>query len=78
MLKFFVADPDPGSDAFMPWIRGGKIRIWDKHPGSAPHKYEKMQNSSLGLLKGFQAQKLTTVQDITDQRRNVCGIDEGK
>jgi hypothetical protein len=33
MLKFFVADPDlfdPGSE-----IRDGKIRIRDKHPGSA-------------------------------------------
>ena len=37
MLQFFVADPDPGPGAFLSWIRvqNGKIRIRDKHPGSA-------------------------------------------
>jgi hypothetical protein len=37
-LKFSVADPDPGSGAFHTpgwWIRDGKIRNRDKHPGSA-------------------------------------------
>ncbi len=29
ILKFFVADPDPGSGAFWPWIRDEKIRIWN-------------------------------------------------
>jgi hypothetical protein len=33
--KFFDADPDPGSGTFSPWIRDGKNRIWDKHPGYA-------------------------------------------
>jgi hypothetical protein len=36
VLKFFDADPDPGS--FQPWIRDPgwkKNRIRDKHPGSA-------------------------------------------
>ncbi len=33
MLKFFDAEPDPGS--FRPWIRDENIRIRDKHPGSA-------------------------------------------
>jgi hypothetical protein len=32
ILKFFDADPDPGS--FFPGIRDGKIRIRVKHPGS--------------------------------------------
>jgi hypothetical protein len=27
ILKFFDTDRDPGS--FWPWIRDGKIRIWD-------------------------------------------------
>jgi hypothetical protein len=35
MLTFFVEDPDPGSDAFLPRIRMEKFRIWDKNPGSA-------------------------------------------
>jgi hypothetical protein len=34
-MKFFVADPDQRSSAFLPWIRDGKIRIRDKHPRSA-------------------------------------------
>jgi hypothetical protein len=38
--KFFDADPDPGSGIFLTLnpgsvIRDGKIRIRDKHPGSA-------------------------------------------
>jgi hypothetical protein len=33
ILKFFDADPDPGS--FRSRIRDGKVRIRDKHPGSA-------------------------------------------
>jgi hypothetical protein len=38
IFKFFVADPDLGSGAFLcpvSGIRYGKIRIRDKHPGSA-------------------------------------------
>jgi hypothetical protein len=29
ILKFFDADPDPGSGIFLPWIRDKKIRIRD-------------------------------------------------
>ncbi len=35
ILKFFDADPDPGS--FRPWIRDENIRIRDKHPGSVQY-----------------------------------------
>jgi hypothetical protein len=40
ILKFLDVDPDPGFGIFMtldPWsgIQHGKIRIRDKHPGSA-------------------------------------------
>jgi hypothetical protein len=40
ILKFFDAEPDPGSGIrnlfdLGSWIRDGKIRIRDKHPGSA-------------------------------------------
>jgi hypothetical protein len=39
MLKFFVADPDPGSDAFFGILGSGMEKsisgIRDKHPGSA-------------------------------------------
>jgi hypothetical protein len=33
ILQFFDADTDPGS--CQPWVRDGKYRIRDKHPGSA-------------------------------------------
>jgi hypothetical protein len=39
-MKFFVADPDPGSSAFLAldsWIRGGKIQIRDKHIPDPEH-----------------------------------------
>jgi hypothetical protein len=38
IFKFFVADPVPGSGAFLTWgIRDGKFGsvVRDKHPGSA-------------------------------------------
>jgi hypothetical protein len=38
IIKFFYVDPDPGSGIFSDpgsRIRDGKIRIRDKHPGSA-------------------------------------------
>ncbi len=40
ILKFFDVDPDPGSGIFLTLNQGsgipdGKIRIQDKHPGSA-------------------------------------------
>jgi hypothetical protein len=35
ILKFLDADPDLGSGIFLTPDRDGKIRIWDKHPGSA-------------------------------------------
>jgi hypothetical protein len=33
ILKFFDANLDLGSGIFLIWIREGKIRIRDKHPG---------------------------------------------
>ncbi len=35
IVKFFDADTDEGPECFWPGIRDRKIRIWDKHPGSA-------------------------------------------
>ncbi len=35
MFLLFVADPDPGSGAFWPWIPELGSGIRDKHPGSA-------------------------------------------
>jgi hypothetical protein len=35
IVKFFDEDTDEGPELFWPGIRDRKIRIWDKHPGSA-------------------------------------------
>jgi hypothetical protein len=47
ILKFFVADPDQGSGAFViPRIRDGKIRIRAKHPGSSTLVVSEFNSSS--------------------------------
>ncbi len=48
ILKFFYADPDP--EIFWPWIRDGKIRIRDKHPGSATLPINLFANLGLNMV----------------------------